>query len=100
MGEPKFKKGEVSATRAYAIADSLKKESGLAGAGSPLSSLNKNSTPADSANAYRAGFARYDAAIANSEKADRIRNAADAAMKAAQSDTGNKTNGFTYKLDK
>jgi len=56
--KPLFKKGEISAKRTYEISDSLKRESGLAGVGSALSTLNKNSTRADSVNAYRTGFAK------------------------------------------
>ncbi len=54
------KKTLLSPKRVMEISDSLRKESGLAGVGSPLSTLNKNSTSADSANAYKAAFDRID----------------------------------------
>ena len=78
-----MKPGQISAKRAYAIADSLDKVSGLAGVGSPLSSLNKKSTAADSAKAYKAGFARIEAAEKNKQSANRFRAAADQAMNKA-----------------
>ena len=87
----KMKPGQISAKRAYAIADSLDKLSGLAGVGSPLSSLNKKSTAADSANAYKAGFARIEAAEKNKQSANKFRYAADAAMAKANAAVGRDT---------
>ena len=75
---------KITATRAYAIADSLDKASGLAGVGSALSTLNKKSTAADSAKAYQAGFSRIEAAEKNKAAANRFRSAADAAVAKAK----------------
>jgi hypothetical protein len=87
----KMKPGQISAKRAYAIADSLDKASGLAGVGSPLSSLNKKSTAADSAKAYQAGFARIESAEKNKQAANRFRSVADAAMAKANAAAGRDT---------
>jgi hypothetical protein len=81
--KPLFKKGEISAKRTYEISDSLKRESGLAGVGSALSTLNKNSTRADSVNAYRTGFAKIDAAEKNRKESGRLKLLADSAMNKA-----------------
>ncbi len=75
QGTPK-----LTAKRVYAISDSLRKESGLAGVGSPLSGLNKKSTAADSAKAYKAGFARIEAAEKNKKESVRLKGIADKAM--------------------
>jgi hypothetical protein len=70
------KKTLLSPKRVMEISDSLRKESGLAGVGSPLSTLNKKSTPADSAKAYQAAFARIDEAERNKKNAERYRSLA------------------------
>ena len=74
---------KLTAKRVYEISDSLRKKSGLVGVGSPLSTLNKNSTREDSANAYRAGFDRIDEAEKNKKEANRLKLLADAAMSKA-----------------
>lgn len=74
------KKTLLSAKRVMEIADSLRKESGYAGVGSPLSSLNKNSTAADSARAYQAAFDRIDEADRNKKNSERYRSLALKAM--------------------
>jgi hypothetical protein len=76
------KKGLLSPKRVMEIADSLRKESGLAGVGSPLSTLNKNSTSADFAKAYQAAFDRIDEAEKNKKNAARYKSLAENAMKA------------------
>lgn len=78
MGKQKPTKLPIS--RIYAISDSLRKESGLAGVGSPLSTLNKKSTRADSTRAYKAAFDRIDAAERNKKESIRLKNIADKAM--------------------
>lgn len=78
MGKQKNTKLPVS--RIYQISDSLRKESGLAGVGSPLSTLNKNSTRADSARTYKAGFDRIVAAEKNKKESIRLKNIADKAI--------------------
>jgi len=75
------KKTLLSPKRVMEISDSLRKESGLAGVGSPLSTLNKNSTSADSARAYQAAFARIDEAEKNKKNAARYKALALKAMK-------------------
>lgn len=79
QGTPK-----LTAKRVYAISDSLRKESGLAGVGSPLSGLNKKSTAADSAKAYKAGFARIEASEKNKKESIRLKGIADKAVAAAK----------------
>jgi hypothetical protein len=80
----KAQKGtKLPVSRIYAISDSLRKESGLAGVGSPLSTLNKKSTRADSTRAYKAAFDRIDAAERNKKESIRLKNIADKAMKDA-----------------
>lgn len=76
----KQKPAKLSVARVREISDSLRKQSGLVGVGSPLSMLNKNSTPADSANAYKAGFARIEEAEKNKKESNRLRLLADAAV--------------------
>jgi hypothetical protein len=82
QGKQPPKKGLLSPKRVMEIADSLDRESGLAGVGSPLSTLNKKSTPDDSAKAYQAAFARIDEAERNKKNASRYRSLAENAMKA------------------
>ena len=72
MAQPP-KKTLLTPKRVMQISDSLRKESGLAGVGSPLSTLNKKSTPADSAKAYQAAFARIDEAERNKKNAERYK---------------------------
>lgn len=86
QGTPK-----LTAKRVYAISDSLRKESGLAGVGSPLSGLNKKSTAADSARAYKAGFARIEAAEKNKKESIRLKNIADKAVANAKAKVGRDT---------
>lgn len=83
QGTPK-----LTAKRVYEISDSLRKESGLAGVGSPLSGLNKKSTAADSAKAYKAGFARIEAAEKNKKESVRLKGIADKAMANAKLKAG------------
>lgn len=78
MGKQKSTKLPVS--RIYAISDSLRKEGGLAGVGSPLSTLNKNSTRADSTRAYKTAFDKINAAEKNKKESVRLKNIADKAM--------------------
>lgn len=72
MAQPP-KKTLLTPKRVMQISDSLRKESGLAGVGSPLSTLNKKSTPDDSTKAYQAAFARIDEAERNKKNAERYK---------------------------
>ena len=78
------KKTLLSPKRVMEVADSLRKESGLAGVGSPLSTLNKKSTSADSAKAYKAAFDRIDEAEKNKKESNRLKSLADSAVAASK----------------
>jgi len=82
--DPVQKKPLVPVKRVYEIADSLRKESGLAGVGSPLSTLNKKSTAADSAKAYKAAFDKIDEAEKNKKESKRLKALADSAVAASK----------------
>lgn len=67
--------------RVYEIADSLRNASGYVGVGSPLSTLNKKSTAADSASAWKSAFDRLDEAERNQKEYKRLKSLADKASK-------------------